>query len=240
MSIDVWIPERGMSAIEFQGHLEFRDIEIPIAGKDEWGADTLTRTLQGPGSRIQDFLQTLKQGASYKTKQGVFFLQSWVPIPHKCFPGVTLIYKGLVNDDLPPPVPSTSRSEIMSTLTATGLSITVSSGEDEERTITGGSREVRYVSPTTVWRYMTRELPVRKKFVGASAVQGTGIEDRGSVIFAEFDDGTTQRMVNAPAGLATALFAQPYVDTVGPSFDPIIGTPYYECLEVCQLRYPDS
>lgn len=238
MSLEIWQPSSGMSSISFTGKLEFRDIVIPAPGKDEWGADTLDRVVQGPASRFDKFIDGLKQGQVFKDENGNrFFLQTWRPIEHHVFPGAYLSYKGLINDALPDPLPSTTVNETVSTLTASGLDITVG-GEENERIIIGGTREIKYISPTTVWRYITREEPKVRKF---NSVRGGSIVDRGSVIFAQYDDGGSERYVgSAPAALATALFAQPYVDTIGPSFDPIIGTPFFECMEVCQLRYPDS
>lgn len=242
--IDVWIPAPDMSPIEFQGHCEFRDIIIPIPGKDEWGVDTLQRTVQGPASRIAQFNKTLKQGATYKDANGnTFFLQTWQPIEHKCFPGAHISYKGLINDALPDPIPSTTNDEKISIITAGNLQITMGSEEDgTERIIIGGTREIKYVSTTTIWRYVSRGEPKGRKFENVRGnVRQPMLITRGSVIYAEYEDGGSQRYVgSAPAALATALFVTPYVETTGPSFFPIIGTPFYECEEICAYRYPDS
>lgn len=242
--IDVWVPSPGMSPIEFQGFCEFRDIIIPIPGKDDWGADTLERTVQGPASRLPQFLKTLKQGSSFKdVNNNPFFLQSWKAIEHKCFPGFQLLYKGLINDALPDPIPSTVNDEKVSVVTAGGLHITIGD-EDEgtERIIVGGTRELKYVSTTTTWRYISRGEPKGRKFLTVQGnVRQPMILPRGSVIFAEFEDGGSQRFAgSAPAALATALFPIPYIEVTGPNFIPILGTPYNECEEVCALRFPDS
>lgn len=50
MSFELWTPAPDMSPIAFTGHIEFRDVVIPIAGKDEWGVDVLTRTVRGAGN----------------------------------------------------------------------------------------------------------------------------------------------------------------------------------------------
>lgn len=244
MSVDVWIPSPGMSPIEFIGALEFRDVVYPIPGKDDWGADTLERTVQGPASRMGTFLKSLKQGSSFKDVNGnIYFLQSWQPIDHKCFPGAHLIYKGLINDALPDPIPFTTNPEKVSILSASGLHITVGGDEEgNQRIIIGGTRELKYVSTTTTWRYISRGEPKGRKFLNVQGnVRQPTIIPRGSVIYAEFEDGGSQRFAgSAPAALATALFPIHYVDVTGPNFFPIIGTPYYECEEVCELRFPDS
>lgn len=236
MSMELWTPRAGMSAIAFEGHLEFRDMFIPTPAKDEWGADTLERLVQGPASRFEDYGSKLKQGQVYDGNK-FFFLQTWRAIDHKCFPGYALSYKGFIDDKLPDPIPSTSRSELMSSISAIDLDIT-----DGGRTITSGVAEMKYIAPTTIWRYISRGEPDKKRFGGPGSVRGVmGIENLSTLITANYDDGSSAQFAgNAPAGLATALFATPFIFTIGPSFSPIWGTPFFECDEICQYKYPDS
>lgn len=242
--MELWTPTPGMSPIAFEGALEFRDMFIPAPGKDEWGVDTLDRVVRGPASRFEQFLATLEKGMvcdARVTNARYFYLQTWKPIDHHCFPGVSLSYKGFIGDAIPDDLPSTTRSELVSSVSASNLSITTGS-EDNERTIIGGTRDIKYISPTTVWRYISRGEPTKKKYGNAGSVRGAlGIENLGSRIVANYEDGGSESFGgNAPAGLVTALFVSPYIFVIGPSFQPIQGTPFYECEEVCQLKYPDN
>lgn len=241
MSVELWTPDAGMSQIVFTGKLEFRDMFQPSPSKDEWGVDTLERVVRGPASRYEAFYRALRQGQVCNADipgANYFFLQTWQPINHPIFPGVAMTYKGLIDNVVPPDTSYTVRNELMSTISADGLSITAG-----DKTIVSGSNEIKYISPTTIWRYISRGEPTVQKYGAPGSVRGAlGIENLGNRIVGNTDEGDTipYTQGTAPAALATALFGTPYVFVIGPSFTPIIGTPFFECEEICQMKYPDN
>jgi hypothetical protein len=233
MSQVLWTPALGMAPIAYQGHIEMRDMHIPVPGKDEWGMDTLTRTVRGPASLQEQFIRSLRQGTAFRFANSVFYLQTWAPQDHPIFPGASMSYKGLTNG-IPGPIPSNSRTELVGSITATDLSVTY-----HGKTIVSAQKEVKYIAPQTTYRYISKREPQKPSFSGVRG--GSDVQVLDSRITATFSDGTTQVFAGgAPAAVATALAGSAVVFVVGPNATPIVGTPYWEAEETCMLKYPGS
>lgn len=232
MAFALWTPVPGMTPIHYSGHLEFRDIVIPVPNKDEWGVDTLERRVQGPGHLYANFEKNLKQGQIYQFSGDSYYLQTWRQIDSKVFPGFMLSYKGFRNGVIPDPLPTTSRSELCSSVTAGDLSVTFAG-----KKIVGATQEIKYIAPTTIWRYLTKTEPTVAVFNTVRGSQGLSVLD--SRITITYNDGTTSILAgNAPAGVVSALSVSPVTFVIGPAFNPIVGTPYFEAQEVVQIKFP--
>lgn len=236
MAIEFWTPHAGMSQIVFTGHVEFRDVKTPAPSKDEWGLDVLERTVRGPGKYFEAYGAALKQGDVYGQH---FYLQSWRPIEHAIFPGWQLTYKGVRAGALPTALPVTSFSELVSTVEANDLEVTY-----QGKTIISASKEVKYIAPTTTYRYISRGRPTTPRYGAVDTNQPIQNIDSRTVVTL-LDDSVTPPVTStmtltgaAPAAVATALAGSPVVFVIGPTFEPILGTPYYECQEVVQMKYP--
>lgn len=212
---------------------DLQETNLSTPSKDEWGMDTLTQQIRGS---IPAFLGvTPVQGNTYTYGAATFYLQTWQPIDHPVFPGYSLIYKGLIGGDLPDPLISSQRVEMLSTVTADGLSISYGGG-----TIISGAKEVKYETDQTVYRYITSSEPSAPTY---TASIGPGIIIKDSRITASWEDAdgnisTITFTGNAPAGLVTALTATPSDVVSGPNWETVVGSPYYECVDVVRLEYP--
>ncbi len=225
-----WTAPGSNAPLLFSGRLQFEDVTTPVSGKDEWGLDTLERTVRGPIFMFEDYAAALRQGAIFKG----YYLQSWRPIEHPFAPGFSLTYKG-VQAGIPDPFPNNSRCEILSSISAEKLSISHAG-----KRIISATREIKYISPQTNYRYISESEPQATKYGAVRGIKTNEVQVIDSRIIASYDDGTTQPFVGiAPAALATALFVTPSVFVIGPSATKVFGTPYWECEEVCQLRFPE-
>ena len=233
MATQLWTSPDGTELAYYSnGALEAFDRHEPIPDKNEWGVDTLQRTLYVPAPVLTRFVAELRQGDVYSYNGTQYFLQTWQPSHAKPDMEFSLNYKGLSNG-LPDPLPSNSIVQLVSSLSATGLSVTY-----QGKTITEASSEVEYLAPQTVWRYISQSMPDKPK---STIVFGPAIKKLNERTQLTFSDGTTAALRGAaPAAVATALFRQPVAFIFGPNSDPIVGTPYWECSDVVQMKYPGS
>lgn len=228
MSSAIWTAPGSNVPLAFHGRLQFEDITQPVTGKDEWGLDTLERTLKGPAHLFRACSEALRQGAEYRG----YFLQSWRPIDHPYAPGFSLTYKGCQNG-IPNPLIAIGRCELMSSINATNLYVTY-----HGKVIVEATREIKYIAPHASYRYITDREPSGPRY---SSARVSGVQVIDSRTYITFDDGTSQVLVGAaPAAVATALFATPVVFVTGPSAVQVFGTPFWECEDQVVLRYPES
>lgn len=229
MSSRQWRAPGATIPLLFIGTLEAQDVSVPVSGKDAWGLDTLERTIRMPAFLFADYCANLRQGMAYNG----YYLQSWNPSPHPYAPSVSLSYKGFQNG-VPDPLISNSRCELMSSINASNLRI-ASGG----KIITSATKEVKYLSPQSNYRYIRSGEPSTPKY---SDVRGAAaVKVQNTRISVSYDDGTTGVFIGtAPAALATALFLEPQPFITGPSSTQVFGTPYWECEESIVLRYPEN
>lgn len=211
------------------------EVELPQIDKNEWGIDTLKRTLSGTAPNVITAQAALAQGATYSFGGITFYLQTWGQDNDPIFPRLILNYKGL-RGGIPDPFPVTSQSEMMSSINADGLSVSYAG-----KTIVSATQEVKYVAGQTTWRYIASSIPTAPIY-GTVELSTFVILDSRITIALEDVDGnqSTQVLVGAaPAGVTSALTRTPTEYVIGPNFSPIFGTPYYECEDQVQLRLPE-
>lgn len=241
MSSHIWLATGSNVPLLFSGRLRFEDMYDAVTGKDEWGMDTLERTMRGPVYLLETFLGGLRQGDVYRG----YYLQTWEPDHHPYAPSVTLRYKGL-SRGIPEPLHFNSRPTLTGTVSAGDLHVTVTTGGTSGTggVIVSAIKEVQYIAPQTVWRYISKTEPEAAKYGVVRGVKATGegaLQILDSRIDVTFDDGYVQTMTgNAPAAVVTALATRPSNFVVGPDASPVVGTPYWEAVETVQFRYPGS
>lgn len=225
-------PDGTKLAYYSHGTLAAFDRHTPIPGKDEWGMDTLQRTMYVPAPILDTWFGARRQGEVFTYLGVQYFLQTFQPSPTPPDTEFSMLYKGL-SRGLPNPLPANDRVELVSTLSADDLSVSY-----QGKTITSASSQVRYDAPQTTWRYIANSMPTTPRNLG---VKGSGLQVLSEETTLSFDDGTTQVLAgSAPAAVSTALFRTPVIFNIGPSAVPIIGTPYWEAVELAQLKYPGS
>lgn len=225
MSTTIWRAPGSNVSLVFNGRLRFEDIATPVPSKNEWGVDILERTLRGPVYLLDAFCRSLRQGQQYAG----FHLQSWQPSIHPYAPTVTLLYKGLIGG-IPDPLISNARVEVCGSIQANGISVTVGS-----RVFVSATKEVKYITPHTTYRYISTSEPLAARYRKA---RGAPITVTDSRITATDSEGSTAVFTGgAPAGIATALFGNPFDFVIGPMSSRIFGTPYWECEDQVELRF---
>lgn len=194
------------------------DVELPRPGKNEWGIDTLERTLSGPAPTVIDFVDTLRQGQSYSFNDQQFYLQTWNQDNEVIFPRVILQYKGVLNG-IPDPFVSGQQTEQTATLSC-------SSPQD-------ATRDVRYITRQTEYRYIAETRPTAPKYTtidvdqAAIILSSTIRTSDGKVYF-----GTVS------AGLLSALSWVGYNDVAMMQCAPVFGTPYFEATDTVLRLIP--
>ena len=208
--------------IEYIGdYLNLRDVHPPIAGMDEWGADTLERTIRG--SVPAALAATLVKGQQYLS--AAFFLQSFKPFDHPIFPGYSLSYKGFING-----FPADVWKNDLAQQTCT---CTCSSPQQ-------ATREIVYYAPQTTYRYITNGQPLLPKYHDIKVNPyasgfGQGL-DAEPYIFSSVITIQGQGVQSGSVDLATLDALTPIViPQMGDmTSTTIIGTPYWEVSEPWQ------
>lgn len=230
MSVVTYSPA-GLVPISYIGINAAHDQHIPVAGKDEWGMDTLFRTVRMSKAAFATYLAALDQGDIYTFDSHNFYLQTWQPFDGGAFPGVTLNYKGLTKG-LPDPLESDDRVELVSSV----------SDEVEttynEKDVVGASKTVRYVAPQTTYRYITSSRPTTPTH---STTNSANIEYLDSKVTLTFSDGSTQVVAGSvPSAVISALAGSPEEFVIGPIVEPVPGTIYFECVDVVRYQLPSD
>ena len=216
----------GMSPVAFWGNgssavADFRDQFPPKPQKNEWGVDVLKRQLKGALPGFEAFYNALVQGQQYVDNGVTYYLQTYGPIEDKVFPGADLEFKGF-SKGLPTVLITGGQVELSGT-------ITVSSPQK-------ASRNLRYLSWKSIYRYILNQVPTGPKYQTIAV----DINPTDGIIFSEIlDQNGKPYFGNAPADLVTAL-TPVGVDDIATldSYNPIIGTPFYECQDTVTRFLP--
>jgi hypothetical protein len=228
------------------GVADFDDICLPAAGKNEWGVDTLVRKMKGARSLLSDFLSSLSQGDTY----GSYYLQTWEPDDDPVLATVTLTYKGLfdgipeedVQTEIQAAAGSCSKNYLRENdgkgrVYATGVLAQfgpVAPGPGEYGTTvkwtytkyaTAANMDFTYDAVQSTYRYITASKPSGPSHTTID-ISLTPVVKRVRI--------TTD--TGAIYGLDMAGFFDlapvEILTVVGFSSKHIIGTPYYECVDV--------
>lgn len=214
----------GTATVTYIGETDFKDTFTPVAGKSEWGMDTLTRVLKGSAPKLEAYVRALRQGQTFNG----FVLQTWTPDQDPVYPEVTLNYKGLTNG-IPAPLSSADTIEQSVTVSASGDNTQFGLDEDVYGAVTVASREIQYITRQTVWRYITNRRPTGPKYTGLD-VPFDPIIIKSSITI-QNTEGNSRTFGGrlAPVALVTAL--QPVATNIvtGPNATPVPGTPWFEC-----------
>lgn len=205
------------------------DVELPRPGKNEWGIDTLERTLSGPAPTVIDFVDTLRQGQSSSFNGQQFYLQTWNQDNEVIFPRVILNYKGVLNG-IPDPFVSGQQTE--QTVTLSG-SKSVTSGSPPVTVVTGYTRDIRYITRQTEYRYIADTRPT-------APIYTTIDVDQAAIILASIvrsDNGKTYPG-NVPSDILSLLSWIGYNDVSMMQCAPVFGTPYFECIDTVLRLIP--
>lgn len=194
---------------------------IPKAGKDEWGADTLERELRGPACLYDQWYDALGQGAQYQDNGVTYYVQTITPIRDKIFPGATIIFKGLRNG-FPKQLVSGGQVDLSGTITCSAPQ--------------QASRTVKYSSWRTVYRYILNKVPTGP----ANGTIDVNIDPSKQIYQSEITLASGVIIYgNAPPDLVAALTPVGFYDlSTLDSYQPIVGSPYYECQDTVTRYLP--
>lgn len=239
------------------GRCGFEDCNIPVAGKSEWGMDTLTRKMKGHVSLLSTFMQSLTQGQMYVDAGSNFYLQTFEPDDATPVATVTLVYKGLRYGTPIPDVQSSVVSSVGSTsadysaensgkgriyktiplwhfsyVEPTGFEEDVENGSRKVYT-TGATMEFNYKAAETKYRYVQSGRPTGARYSVTDIVADPSFR-RVRIVTSDGSIYGIERQVFF--GLTPV--ASPTV--VSFSSKNVIGTPFYECEDVIRLEYGNA
>lgn len=224
------------TTITYVGNGAFQDLFEPVAGKSEWGMDTLTRVMSGSQPLLLAFMASLAQGQRYFYNGNNYYLQAWECDNNQVFPKVTMLHKGL-NDGIPAPfVTGGTTEQTQSATTSSAISITYFDFATQASVTKDvmGTRTTRSLTRRSNYKYITTTRPTAPTYTTLDipydpVVISSIITTDAGVSFAS----------NAPAALATALFPSAYNITTTSVVPVFVGsTPrFFECEDEVQQYY---
>lgn len=248
------------------GRTGFEEASIPVPSKSEFGMDTLTRPMKGwvgeDGENLQAFVASLGQGDTYVFNEITFYLQTWSCNDSTPEAIVTLNYKGLseggtpmpdVQTEISPASGSISKSyagenngqgRIYKTITlwryqftAPDLETVTSDQPVGTRDVytTGVTMEFTYDAVQTVYRYVTQGKPSRPRYFTVDIPRVPTIK-RSRITTA---DGSVYGN-NAPGALTADLTPTVQNKVVGFTSKNVIGSPYYECVDIVRRELGEN
>lgn len=240
------------------GNCGFADVTFPVAGKSEWGMDTLQRRLSGHVSLLEAFMATLMQGQIYVSNGNNFYLQSWESDDSTPVATVTLNYKGLRGGT---PIPDIQRQVVSAVgrvsadysdetgglgrayrkdlLWAIGDTVPgpgsfgTTAAYERQRYTTGAVMEFTYKAMQTTYRYIKTGQPVGPQYstVGVSYTQ---VPEDVRIITA---DGSIYGQIGWQQFFD--LFPVQTQRVVSFEAKQVLGSPYWECEDVIRLELGD-
>jgi len=199
----------------------FEDKRTPVAGKDAWGVDTLTRAMWGAQPELVGFMAALDQGDTYVYDSRTWYLQTWDESDgDQVYPTVTLTYKGLAFG-IPDPFITGRQIDLQGTFSCTSPS--------------SATMTYSYTTQQTTYRYIKAQAtPTTGNPYGRpTAPEYTDTDiDVDPVIYKSvvYNEDGTRLLGSVPAPLLTALTPVGYnIEARLVSCTPIIGTVWLEC-----------
>lgn len=241
-------------ALATLGRAGFEDSTIPVAGKSEWGMDTLMRRMTGYIGNLEAYLATLSQGLTYNFLGTLFYLQSWQPDDSTPVATVQLNYKGLRGGT---PVPDVQREIVAAkgnisrdyTEENDGKGrpyrkevlwrfqyVTPSGAEFDDEQI--GERDVYAAGATMEFTY--KAVETRYRYVRVGEPSGPRYHTVGINYTQTIEDARITTSDGAVFGYDRALFfnlvpVQIQRD-VGFTSHHVIGSPFWECEDSVRLE----
>lgn len=243
------------------GRTTFEDAFVPVPGKNEFGMDTLSRTMKGYVGDLATFITGLRQGQTFDFAESLFYLQSWQPSNSTPESSVDLLYKGLVTGGTPIPDVQTEIVPASGSISASYPDENNGSGRHYKTIVlwryqftapdletvtsdepvgtrpvytTGVTMEFTYDAVQTVYRYVMVGKPSRPRYFQVDIPRVPTIK-RSRITTA---DGSVYGN-NAPAAFADLV---PTVQNkvVGFTAKNVIGSPYYECIDVVRRELGEN
>lgn len=240
------------------GDCTFENACDPVKGKTEWGVDTLARKMMGARSLLSAFIATLAQGQVY---QG-YFLQSWESDDNPDVATITLNYKGLLTGGTPTPKAITDivsavgqvtkdfstevdtngiqgrlyRKDLLwsvsQPLLDTNIFGVVGKGF-RDRYAQFARMDFTYEACQTTYRYIHIGKPNGPRYAFPDIEFGPTI-DRARITL---NDGTVLPRENWETFFE--LFPTTLDRLVSFQSEPIVGSPFYECMDVVRRTLGD-
>lgn len=208
----------------------------PYPAKNEWGVDTLTRELRGSPPRMDVFVAALDQGDTYSRLGKTWHLQTWQEISDPVWPGVRLFYKSLLSG-IPSPFVNNSTGTKTSTKSVIidNATIAQSINPNAVGTEVVAIRQIEYYAPQTEYRYIRVGEPNAGTYNSLSNA-ATAVIRRDSIT-ATCEGVTLPYGNSAPSAIVTALHMTSSARRIAHSSSRIIGTSWWECLDVVAIEY---
>lgn len=241
------------------GRGTFEDLYEPLKGKSEWGMDTLTRKLSGARSLAEAFIATLAQGQIYPpASSNPYYLQTWDCDDNPNVATITLNYKGLVTGGTPTPLQETEIVTVVGKTTKDYSTEGIVAGnalgrfyrKDQIWSLTGeavgevtntaygfrdryalsAAMEFMYKAPQTTYRYIKVGRPVAASYssIGFSytlIIEKARITLSDGTIYQGRDQETFWELTPLPRNRVVDFQTK-----------PIIGSPWWECIDVIRLE----
>lgn len=145
----------GIGQLIYTGRVDrVHDLHVPVAGKNEWGVDTLRRHVSGTPMQVEAFEKLLAVGQKFQHRGHEFYLQTWEPDENAVFPVLSLFYKGLMRG-IPEPLVSTNVVE----LTATRQAV-ITDGANTYTYV----RYLEYTGSEMRYRYIAEQRPTKASY----------------------------------------------------------------------------
>lgn len=222
--------------INYVGNPAFEDLFEPVAGKSEWGMDTLTRVMSGSQPNLLAFMAALAQGARYFYNGNNYYLQTWECDNNQVFPRVTMLYKGLFAGIPAPFVSGGTTEQTQSASTDSPVSITYfdfATQGSVTKDVTA-TRTTRSLVRRSNYKYITTTRPTGPTYTNLDIAYSPVVITSNIIT-----DAGTNYSTNAPAALATALFPSAYTIATTSVVPVFVGpTPqFFECEDEVQQYY---
>lgn len=224
------------TAITYVGNGAFEDTFEPVAGKSEWGMDTLTRVMAGSQPNLVAFISALAQGQRYFWNGNNYYLQTWECDNNPVFPRVTMLYKGLFAGIPAPFVTGMTTEQTQSASTSDPVEITFwdyATQTSVTRKVSA-TRTTRSIVRRSNYKYITTVRPTAPTYTALDIPYSPQVITSNIIT-----DAGTNYSTNAPAALATALFPSAYNITTTNVVPVFVGpTPqFFECEDEVQQYY---
>lgn len=198
----------------------FEDKYTPVASKNEWGIDVLTRAQWGAQPGLVTFIQALAQGQTYSYNGGTWYLQTWECDNDEVYPTVTMTYMGLMGG-IPAPKTDGEEADLQGTFSVTSPS--------------SATMTYSYTGRVGIYRYITSGRPTFPTYTAPDI-------DVEPVIWKSvvYNADGTRYLGNVPAPLLAALTPVGHNDNALMSCTPIVGSPWFACVDRVTRTLPGN
>lgn len=209
------------------GDASYKDIAVPVPGKNDWGVDTMTRIVLGARNGLVAFINTLAQGQAAPAPWAAFKLQTWSPDDSDPIWGkVTLGYKGILGAH----PPDQKYNEVIESSGSSSAQFDPPYPWGGDEDAVAAVMDFTYYAGQTTWRSL-RTIDNGPQYGYLGFTYGYVLK---RVRYTVTGDGGSQTTFgnSAPVGIVSACTPAFQINTVGYRASPIFGTPYFECEDI--------